>query len=48
MSEPDLEIRVRALEQIVNELRAIILAFDQRLIAGEQSLAGRWQSAASS
>lgn len=48
MSIRDLEIRVLALEQIVNELRAIIAAFDQRLIAGEQQLAGRWQSVAGS
>lgn len=44
MTASDYEARIRALEQLVGELRAILRALDQRLTAAEQSLQGRWTS----
>lgn len=43
-SDEDLEKRLLALEQLLNELKYILQSFDKRLIAGEQQLAARWQS----
>jgi hypothetical protein len=47
MSDSDLHIRIQALTQLLNELRAILRALDQRITAAEQSLDNRWISASS-
>ena len=42
MNEEEVMARFQALTQLLNELRAILRALDQRLTTAEQSLQGKW------
>lgn len=48
MNESDLQARVVALTQLLNELKARLDALQARLVAAEQSQAQRWYGAGSS
>ncbi len=45
MNESDYHVRIQALTQLLNELKARMAAMEQRLIAAEQSLQQRWYNA---